>query len=151
MKFLVTQESQRLARWLRLCGYDTALAKAQLVSDLYRQAFNEGRIIVTRNRQVGAGRMVRAVHLTGHGLAAQLRQIREEMGIRLESEQAMTRCNRCNIELQARAKADVKERVPPYVFKTQERFYGCPGCGRVYWAATHYARVQGFLQSVGAP
>ena len=36
----------------------------------------------------------------------------------------------------------VRDRVPPYVFETQERFWTCPHCRHVYWPATHHARMR---------
>jgi uncharacterized protein with PIN domain len=42
-----------------------------------------------------------------------------------------------------------RPRVPPFVARTQERFRGCPACGRIYWAATHAARMRERLAAMG--
>jgi hypothetical protein len=141
MKFLVTEESGRLARWLRLCGYDTLQMPAQPFSELYRRAFNESRIVVTRNERVRAGCLFRVVHLHSQELDGQLRQLMQELGLPLSEAQAFTRCDVCNVAVEPIDKPLVKDRVPPYVFQTQARFHRCPSCHRIYWAATHWQRA----------
>jgi hypothetical protein len=39
-------------------------------------------------------------------------------------------------------KEQVFEKVPPYVYRTQDRFAMCPDCGRVYWHGTHANEMQ---------
>jgi uncharacterized protein with PIN domain len=145
-KFLVTEESGRLARWLRLMGYDTTVQAADPLSSLYRLAYNERRIVVTRNRRVGASCLFRVVQFTSSVLAEQLRQLKQELS--LSEAEAFSRCDACNAVLQPVDKSQVKARVPPYVFETQTRFTRCPSCQRIYWAATHYARASKFLKSL---
>ncbi|MBI4257155.1 hypothetical protein HY626_03830, partial [Candidatus Uhrbacteria bacterium] len=60
-----------------------------------------------------------------------------------------SRCVECNALLEPMAKEAVKERVPPYVFSTQERFSCCPQCRRLYWPATHQQRMAEELKALG--
>ena len=148
MKFLVTDECQRLARWLRLCGYDTAIASTQPLSELYRKAYNEGRIVVTRNQNVKASCLFRVVHLESQRLEDQLRQLVREVPLTIDENSAFTRCDACNVSVEPIEKARVKDRVPPYVFQTQESFHICPSCQRIYWAATHWQRARRLFSRV---
>ena len=136
VRFLVTGESRRLARWLRLYGYDTVLSASQPLSVLYRQAYMEGRVVVTRNHRVQASCLFRVVHLKHQDVVGQIRQLREVVPLALDERRAFTRCNICNRSLTPIGKAAVKDRVPPYVWRTQTTFYSCPSCQRIYWAAT---------------
>lgn len=145
MTLLVTDESARLARWLRLMGYDAAVMPAQPLSALYRRAYNERRVVVTRNARVRPSSLFRVVHLKDQMLALQLRQLLQELRLRAVEAQMFRRCDRCNVEVEPVDKADVNDRVPPYVFQTQQRFHRCPSCDRVYWAATHWERVCRFV------
>ncbi len=140
-KFLVTEENKRLARWLRLMGYDTVLSVTKPLSALYRRAYNEARILVTRNHRVGASCLVRTIHLTSTERDAQLRQIVREVPLPVEAGQLFSRCDVCNVAVEPIAKAQVKDRVPPYVYSSQETFQVCPTCHRIYWAATHWERA----------
>jgi hypothetical protein len=62
---------------------------------------------------------------------------------------SFTRCLDCNVALATLDRTDARDRVPPYVFATQERFWTCPGCHRVYWPATHAARMRAELAALG--
>lgn len=147
MNWLVTEECGRLARWLRLCGDDTALMPAQPLSALYRRAHNESRLIVTRNHRVRPGQWFRVIRLTSHQLAEQLRQLMREAGLTLEDERCLSRCDRCNVSVEPIEKPQVTDRVPPYVFRTQESFVACPSCHRIYWSATHVQRIRAMLEA----
>ncbi len=50
----------------------------------------------------------------------------------------MIRKVECNQPLVERDKQQLKERVPPYVFKTQDQYMECPACCRIYWRGTHW-------------
>ena len=144
-RFLVTDESGRLARWLRLLGHDTALMSAQPLSGLYRRAFDERRIIVTRNRRVRPSALFQVIQLESQALTEQLRQMLRTLKLEIDPEQAFSRCDCCNVPVQPIDKMSVKDRVPPYVFETQQAFHICPACQRIYWAATHWQRAQQFF------
>ncbi len=146
--FLVTDECARLARWLRLCGYDTALMNARPLSALYRRAYAERRIVVTRNRRVPTSSLVHVVHVQSMQLADQLQQLVRELGLAIDADQALSRCDRCNVEVELIEKALVKDRVPPYVFETQRAFRCCPSCQRIYWMATHCQRITRTLEAL---
>jgi uncharacterized protein with PIN domain len=147
-KLLVTEECGRLARWLRLMGYDTQTLSAQPLPALYQRAVNEQRAVVTRNRRVRPGRLVRVVQVRSQQLPDQLRQLITELGLGVEEEYLFSRCDVCNREVEPVEKAAVKELVPPYVFQTQSAFHRCPSCRRIYWAATHAERARAFFSSL---
>ena len=69
-RFLVTDESRRLGRWLRLCGYDTVVLAATPLTGLYRRAHDDRRIVITRNSRVHAGCLFRMVRLASEALDA---------------------------------------------------------------------------------
>ena len=144
-KFLVTEECARLARWLRLMGYDAATGSARQLPALYRLAYNESRAIVTRNRRVGANGLVRVIHLRSQRLEEQLGQLMRELRLKGETAKAFSRCDVCNVSVEPVDRALVKGRVPPYVFETQQAFHRCPSCRRIYWAATHWQRACRFF------
>lgn len=140
-RFLVTGESRRLARWLRLLGYDVVLAPSQPLSPLVQRAVNEGRIVVTRSGQVSPSRLYRVVRLASQELEPQLRQLVRELGLAIDERRAFSRCDVCNVPVEPAEKAAIRGRVPPYVYETQTSFHRCPSCQRIYWAATHWERA----------
>jgi uncharacterized protein with PIN domain len=150
-RFLADCNVGRLARWLRALGYDAAFEAHVADGELVRRALAEDRVLLTRDldlmrRRVIASGQLRALLLKDDRVEEQLRQVRAELD--LDAELALTRCLECNLELMARAPAEVADLVPPYVRATQRRYSQCPRCGRVYWAGTHWTRMR---QRLAAP
>jgi hypothetical protein len=128
----------RLARWLRLLGYDTLYDPRADDRALARQSAAEGRILLTRDRGLLARRIVTQGLLVEHDhLAGQLRQVATACGLVLDPGRCFTRCLSCNAGTGEAERSEVAGRVPPFVLRTHERFRACPGCGRVYWAGSH--------------
>lgn len=138
----------RLARWLRILGHDVAYGSHLHGRGLVERARREGRIIVTRDTA-----LMRTPHLPRHVFVASDRfrdQLREvAAAVPLARDAAFTRCVECNDGLVAVEPATVRERVPPYVFETQTAFWTCPRCHRLYWPATHHARMREELAAIG--
>jgi uncharacterized protein with PIN domain len=139
-RLLVDAMLGRLAHWLRLLGYDTLYWREG--SD---PALAEGRVIVTRDRQLAGRRGVRALLVTAETLDAQIAEVRGALGA--PPPQPFTRCSECNGALAPLPHAEARSLVPPYVWNTQSDFRRCTDCGRVYWKGTHWpgllARLEG--------
>jgi len=134
----------KLARWLRALGYDAVYHPRIADGELVRLALAEGRVVLTRDRDLTRRRVVvsgllRAVLLEDDQVRLQLRQVVRELQLR--PERALSRCLECNLELELRDAAEVADRVPPYVRATQSSYSECPGCGRIYWAGTHWQHM----------
>ena len=56
-----------------------------------------------------------------------------------------TRCRECNVPLEEVAREAILDRVPEKVRDLYQRFKHCPGCDRVYWEGSHFARMKGVL------
>jgi hypothetical protein len=137
-RFVVDAMLGRLARWLRLLGYDALYDPAADDRALARCSAASGRILLTRDRGLLARRLVtRGLLIDDDHLAGQLRQVATEYGIALDPARCFTRCLACNAETREADGEDVAGRVPPYVLRTQQHFRSCPGCSRVYWAGSH--------------
>ncbi len=134
----------RLARWLRLLGYDTLYWREGSDAALADQARAEGRLVITRDHQLAARRGVNALLVSAETLDAQLAEVRAALG---DPPGPLTRCPECNGVLEELAHADARDLVPAYVWQTQPTFRRCAGCGRVYWQGTHVpgmlARLEG--------
>ena len=138
----------RLATWLRLIGCDASYGSHLSQRTLVRHARAEDRIVLTRSRALLRERDVRLLFIESDHFRDQLRQVVSAFGL-LPLRELFTRCPRCNAALQAVSKAAVESRVPAYVYASQEHFVACPACRRVYWPATHCARVSRELGGMG--
>jgi len=125
----------RLAKWLRLAGYDTAYWRDGSDEELMAAARAEGRLILTRDHQLAGRRGVWALFVASETLDAQTAEVRAVLG---GDPQPFTRCPECNAALADLPHAAAVDLVPPYVWRTQTQFRRCPDCGRVYWKGTHW-------------
>jgi len=143
MKFIADCMLGKLAKWLRLIGCDTEYVHDAQDDELVRRALREDRILLTRDGTLAGRRMVRgrSFLIESEETGKQLRQVIERFGIRIDSDGLFTRCIICNEPMEDVPKLSVKRLVPPYVYKTQERFGRCPSCGKVYWRGTHVEHV----------
>src|SRR5262245_20323143 len=140
MKFIADVMVGKLARWLRILGFDAAYSNKFEDDELIGIAERENRTILTRDRGLASRRMsTRCLLIGSDNYKEQIRQVIAEFN--LEHFEIFSRCIECNAELQQVDKEDVFERVPPFVYLTQNRFAMCPSCRRVYWHGTHAAEI----------
>ena len=145
-KFIVDVNAGRLAKWLRIMGYDAASAAPEMEDGrLVSLPREEGRILITRNRKIIMRRSiatgeVQALLLESDRLEEQLREVVE--ACKLDTKRALSRCIVCNVPLSSVDREEVRERVPAYVFQTQEKIEECPSCRKPYWRGTHWRNVR---------
>lgn len=139
----------RLARWLRVLGFDTAYRSDLPGARLLTLAGREERIVVTRDARLRCPRgRVRVVRLRSDRFRDQLRELDREVPLGGVGERP-SRCVECNEEVRALAPDEVPASVPEYVRATQAAFQRCPRCRRVYWPATHRARMDAEIAGLG--
>ena len=140
-RFLADAHLGRLAGYLRMLGFDTLTGNDRSDGELARQAADEHRVLLTRDRAllmhraVTHGCFVRDLK-PSRQLAAVVERLDLCRGIR-----PFTRCIRCNAPLEPVQRGAVLEEVPPGVRAGRREFLRCRGCSRVYWKGSHYARM----------
>lgn len=148
MKFILTKELGRLSKWLRILGFDTAYFNQGNASSLIIQALRDGRIVITRNNRLPKAGGIKIVFVKAQNLKAQLSEVLKVLDISCDQNKMFSRCIICNVELKKTQREEVKNKVPEYVFKTQDEFVSCPNCQRIYWKGTHWGNVEGTLEEV---
>jgi len=146
LQFMVDHNAGKLAKWLRMLGFDTAFFTGGADTEMVQIALAEGRTLLTRDTQIAQRRvavngLLTVVTISDDRLAEQVRQVFNDLKLDAGRCRPFTRCIEDNTPLAARTKAAVRGRVPPYVFRTQARYVECPACGRIYWQGTHWQRM----------
>ena len=140
-RFVADVHLGRLARYLRLLGFDTRYATDLDDAALISISVRERRILLTRDvgllkhKALARGYWVRTTDAD-----RQLAEIVRAFCLERDM-QPFTRCMICNTRTRPIARAEVAGRVPPQVFRRLRRFSHCPGCGRVYWRGSHFRRL----------
>ncbi|HET6485604.1 MAG TPA: Mut7-C RNAse domain-containing protein [Spirochaetia bacterium] len=157
-RFVLDVHLGKLARFLRMMGFDAAYGTASEDDDLVLQARREARILLSRDRgllkrrAVTHGYLVRSTDprrqlaevLHRFDLARQLQVLSQGAGIPGQGLHATgaARCAICNAPL-VRVSADsVAREIPPQVATRYADFSRCPQCSRVFWRGTHWERMQ---------
>lgn len=140
-RFIADVMLGRLAKWLRIVGCDVVYDNSISDDHLINRALREDRIILTRDsRMVQRRKAKKHILIESDFLIEQLKQVFRQANIHLRA-RLFTRCLSCNRRLKTISKENIKDRVPPYVYKTQEKFSVCPTCDKVYWAGTHKDKI----------
>jgi len=133
----------RLAKWMRLLGFDTLYYRNTNGKTIIYHSRKEGRRILTRSK-ILADKYDDAILIESEHIMDQLKQITKVADI----ESPFSRCPVCNIETEEVRKETIKEDVPPYIFEIHNDFKRCPECGRVFWKGTHYERIKKVINEI---
>jgi len=148
-RFLADRTVGRLAKWLRILGYDTVYLPQLSPHGLMREGRQQGRIIVTRDTRFLRHKDAPSfVFIRADRFRPQLQQVASECHL-TPGATLFSRCSECNQLLEVTAKETLRDSVPEYVWQTQETFHRCPQCHRIYWGATHKAHVLEELRRMG--
>jgi uncharacterized protein len=145
-RFVVDVNLGRLARLLRLLGFDVCWSSDADDPTLADISLGEHRILLTRDRGLLKRRAIT------HGLFVHSQHPEEqtlEVLRRLDLQQRLapfTRCVRCNGRLAAVSKDEVIDHLEPLTRRYYDEFRRCPDCGRIYWAGSHHARLVSLVE-----
>ena len=151
-KFIVDINVGKLAKWLRMMGYDTLLFDGDDDWRMIIIALEEGRVVITKDTQIvqrgviTSGRL-KAILITSDKSEQQIQQVVETLNLDYQY-RPFSLCLECNQLLVEKSREEVEDRVPPYVFQTQSQFVECPACHRIFWKGTHWKAMTKKLQSL---
>jgi uncharacterized protein with PIN domain len=148
IRFLVDEMLGKLAKWLRILGYDTLYYLSIPDDELLNIAAQEQRLILTRDTRLIQRKLAKNYLLILHdNWLKQLKQLQTELGLDIRGS-LLTRCCRCNQVLKPVESENVKAFVPEYVYQSQSSFRQCPLCQRIYWPATHVVNILKQLERI---
>jgi uncharacterized protein len=150
VRFVADGHLGTLARNLRLLGFDVAYDRQAQDRQLLSVMQREDRALLTRDRRLLMHAIVR------HGYCPRS-QNADDQTIEVIRRFALfdliapfTRCLRCNAPLHRAVKADVIEKLEPLTKIYYEEFHRCSGCGQIYWAGSHFSKLQRRLEKIRA-
>ncbi len=141
MKFIADVMLGRLAKRMRLLGFDVLYDRTLEDNELIRLSLEQDRVILTRDTVLGA-RPLAANHLLikSDFVQEQIEQVLS--AIPLETPlNPLSRCSGCNEPLDRITREEARDLVPQYVYENKDLFLRCPRCKRTYWHGTHVMRM----------
>ncbi len=155
-KFICDRMLGKLAKWLRIFGYDCTFIPPGTGIDPLREAETENRFFLTRDRSFikrlkRADSIPRCLFIEHDNVQDQLDQLRSALKLNLESP-GLNRCLRCNEKIVSITKDDARKsgQAPEYVLTNHSEFKRCPQCKKIYWKGSHFQRMKDFARIIDA-
>ena len=142
-QFVVDSMLGRLARWLRILGFDTWYFREIDDRELLRTHQGTERVLLTRDTRLVQCRGIgRHVLVKSDGWRDQLREVVAALSLEVCREAMLTRCLLCNRPLETLSREEAHGRIPDHVAGSTSEFRECKTCGKVYWAGTHRRKME---------
>jgi uncharacterized protein with PIN domain len=149
MRFVCDSTVGKLARFLRMAGFDTACVPRPELPKVLAISREEGRKIVSRNSKIRDIRLASDFyHIMDDDPETQFRKLLTDLDLDLSEDDFLSRCLECNFPLMSIPKQEIGGKVYPYVFRTQESFFICQKCDRIFWHATHAEAIVNRLRRI---
>jgi len=143
MTFVADCMLGRLAKWLKILGFDVLYFSKAEDRDLVDIARREARVLLTRDTGLieRTAKRPNRLFVRSDDWEDQVVQVLDDLGL-WDEVQPNTRCLECNLPLKPLSKERARNLVTPYVHEHASSFAICPDCGRVFWQGTHYGDME---------
>jgi uncharacterized protein with PIN domain/sulfur carrier protein ThiS len=146
--FILDTNLGRLARYLRLLGFDCLYQNDFDDDTVARLAAGEQRSVLTRDRALLQRKIItRGYFVREVRPRCQVREVLKRFDL-YRLVKPFTRCTRCNGTLEAVDKQAVAERLEPKTRKYYVSFRICTACGQIYWQGSHHERTLRLIQEL---
>lgn len=150
LNFIADVHLGKLARLLRMLGFDTYYNNEISDRDIIKLTENENRIVLTRdvfllkNKKLKSGQ---GYWLRSENPEEQLTEVLKRF-VLFEEIKPFVRCIDCNGIIEPVSKSAVIQLLPPKTIQYFDEFYRCANCGKIYWKGSHYDRMLVFIELV---
>jgi len=148
IRFIADVHLGKLARGLRLLGFDTLYENNYSKKTLVKKASEESRIVLTRDVVLLKHKAIKAGYwLRSQQFEEQLMEVTSHFGLQ-ELFKPFARCTICNGKLIAVSKEDVIDQLLPKTQACFNEFFQCSCCKRIYWKGSHYDKMQQLINKL---
>ncbi len=146
--FILDVHLGKLARILRMLGFDVLYRTDYDDPEIIRIALEERRIILTRDRRMLFNKCItHGYWLHSTHSEEQAREVIDRFDLSRQIRKFL-HCPLCNGLLRSVEKGDILDRLEPLTIQYYSEFYQCPACRQVYWKGTHYDRIVDKLDAI---
>ena len=138
----------KLAKWLRILGFDT-IFESDISNKSFFDRLEPERILLTRTARIRERFVAKKlVFIEADDVYEQLRQVIDELAIVRKDIRMFSMCLQCNSPIVEVDKQAIYGRVPDYIWQTQVEFSKCRQCERIYWAGSHAERSRAIIEKL---
>ena len=146
--FIVDVNLGKLARRLRMLGFDAAYSNRLKGREIVDIATQEKRIVLTRDRRllfhkaITHGFWIRAVDVD-----IQLQEVLQRLDL-YNQIRPLQRCLDCNGEIETVDRKLIWSRLEPLTRRFYREFYRCSRCNKIYWPGSHVTHMTGVIRQL---
>lgn len=149
-KFILDVHLGKLAKYLRMLGFDTLYRNNFEDQEIRAIAQHENRVILTKDSGLLAEVPVEAgFHIQSQDAREQVSDVLAHFDL-VPQANPFSRCIECNGIVRTVPKETVATHLEPATRQYYEEFFECTSCHKIYWKGSHYIRmislVERFLQ-----
>jgi len=147
-RFILDAHLGKLAKYLRMLGFDTLYRNDYGDKEIIELAVNEKRIILTRDKLLlQSKRVTHGYYIRATEKHEQLREVVQKFDLYGQFK-SFTRCMTCNAELVPKSRKEIGHLVQEDILQLFIEFYYCPACRKVYWKGSHFKRMESFIRDL---
>jgi uncharacterized protein with PIN domain len=146
IRFVVDVNLGKLAKKLRLLGFDTYYRNDLNDNEIVKISIAEKRIILTRD--LGILKYSNVTHGTwihSDDPKIQLNEVIKRLQLK-NLFKPFTRCSQCNGQLKRIRKEQLKARIPKDTLSYYKIFWECNGCKQIYWEGSHFDKINDWIE-----
>ena len=148
ISFAAEKPLGKLSKWLRILGFDT-IYEPDVAPVQFGEIDNRVGILLTRRRNTEKGSDPRRrIFIRSNHVFEQMKEVISVLGLSVKDIEPFSRCIRCNGAIERVDKKQMIDKVPDYVWETQNSFRVCVGCKRIYWPGSHTRRADGIIKEL---
>ncbi|MBN1688724.1 MAG: hypothetical protein JW893_06450 [Candidatus Omnitrophica bacterium] len=146
-KFILDVHLGKLARYLRIFGFDTLYKNDWTDRQIVELAVKLNRFVLTRDVGILKHKRIRKGYWVRQtDPEKQIRELMERLSLYGKTNPFRI-CLACNGRLRRVPKEKVADRLPLKTRQYFDRFYRCKGCHKIYWPGSHYERMKAFVEA----
>lgn len=146
-RFICDVHLGKLARRLRLLGFDTIYGNDLEDNEIIRIATTDNRIILTRDGEILSNKATRGYRPNSIFSDEQAREVMSIFNLQGQI-RPFSRCIKCNGDIIPVEKDSILALVPPRSGQFMKHFWQCQGCRKIYWQGSHYEKLREWLNKV---
>ena len=147
-RFVAEPMLGKLAKWLRVMGYDVTYQRSYREEDLER-FMAEGRRLLSRRLKARAS-IPGVILIRSDHVGEQLKELETLGYLKFDRSRFFTRCLTCNVTLKEADPEVARSSLPDYVLhENPSRILCCPDCNRFFWSGTHREKMLKQLEDWG--
>jgi hypothetical protein len=146
IRFVVDVNLGKLAKKLRLLGFDTYYRNNLDDDEIVKISLSEKRIILTRDIGIlKNGNVTHGFWIRSDDPKTQLNEVIERLQLR-NLFKPFTRCSQCNGSLKRIKKEQLKNCIPEDILSFHRIFWECQGCQQIYWKGSHFDKINSWIE-----